>query len=118
MQFYNDTSLQDITNKDISVFIVVDGGATIHAVENCQTFLDGGRLCVDLIPQFERKYSAPIPVDAIVTRNEVELSLARYGVFVSPLSPLGYLARRLMAVKAQSEPCRVPRLQTMVALNN
>ena len=118
MKFCNHTSLRDITNKDVSVFIVVDGGATIHAVENCHTFLDHGRLCVDLIPQFDRKYAAPIPDDAIVTRNEIELSLARYGVFVDPQSPLGHLARRLMALKAQAEPSRSSRLRTVHASNN
>jgi hypothetical protein len=117
MQFYNDTSLRDITNKDVSVLIVADGGATIETVENCQTFLDRGRLCVDLIPQFNRKYAAPIPDDAIISRNEIELSLARYGVFVCPQSPLGHLACRLLAVKSGAAPRRSPLLRTTASNN-
>jgi hypothetical protein len=99
MQFFNGTSLRDIANRELSVYILIDGGVAIAMIEDCQAFLVGPRLYVDLSPQLNRKYSAPVPVDAVISRNEIDLVLGRHGVFVSSQSPLGQLALWLLGVK-------------------
>jgi hypothetical protein len=100
MEFYNNTTLEDVTDKDVDVFLNTDG-SMISSLPLCRTFLKDGQLWVDCIPHLEKKYTAPVPDNAMISRNDKALDAGRYGVFVNPATELGRLARHLMDAKAK-----------------
>jgi hypothetical protein len=97
MQFCNQTTLADVTDADIDVFLL-SGGNEVRSLPLCRTFLLGGRLWIDCAPELNRKYTAPAPENAFISRNEECLAIGRYGVFVSAESILGALAAELLDV--------------------
>ena len=46
MQFCNQTTLADVTDADIDVFLL-SGGNEVRSLPLCRTFLLGGRLWID-----------------------------------------------------------------------
>ena len=98
MQFFGGMSLDQLIDKDVDVCIRTSE-PTGEMVELCRTFERDGQVWVDLIPKLNRKYVMPLPDDAIVSRNEADLSYGRYGVFISPASKQGQFVKSLIDAK-------------------
>ena len=98
MEFFNGTSLEDIVGKSIDVYLKSDSDV-IDSILFCDLFLRDGIPTIDFLPKFKREYTAPLPSDSVVSRNEVELSVGRYAVFISHLSEAGRLATGLLQAK-------------------
>jgi hypothetical protein len=104
MRFFNRTELADVTDVNIDIFLL-RGGNEVHWLPLCRTFLLSGRLWIDCAPELDRKYTAPVPEDVLISRNEDCLAIGRYGVFVSAGSKLGTLAADLLdAAKRRTNP--------------
>lgn len=102
MQFFNGVTLEDIKNKTVDVFLRTDTG-TITSAVLCQTFVHDGCLWIDFIPHLHHKYTAPLPDDAVISRNEAELSVGRFGIFVLPTSSAGQLLKSLIDAKQERQ---------------
>jgi hypothetical protein len=100
VQFLNDTTLADVTNTDIDVFLL-NGEDEVSSLPLCRTFLRAGRLWIDCVPALNRKYVAPVPANVMVSRNEVCLAAGRYGFFVPVGSLLGNLVADLLDLTAR-----------------
>lgn len=99
MEFCNGTTLRDILDNPVMVVVDAGDGQRMNAIEFCEVFEDDGELFIDFIPQLARQQVAPMPDDAIVSRNDVELSVGRYGL-VLPEGSLAWMqAVRLLAAK-------------------
>lgn len=95
MRFFNHTTLTDVTDADVDVFLVYEGDE-VSSLPLCKTFLRSGRLWMDCAPKLKRKYTAPVPDDVLISRNEECLTMGRYGVFVPAWSRLGRLVAELI----------------------
>jgi hypothetical protein len=95
MRFFNHTTLADVTDVNIDIFML-SGGNEVRSLPLCRTFLLGGRLWIDCAPELNRKYTAPVPENVLISRNEDCLAIGRYGVFVPTGSKLGDLAAELL----------------------
>jgi len=95
MRFFNHTTLADVTDVNIDIFML-SGGNEVRSLPLCRTFLLGGRLWIDCAPELNRKYTAPVPENVLISRNEDCLAIGRYGVFVPTGSKLGALAAELL----------------------
>jgi hypothetical protein len=95
VRFFNKTTLADVTDANIDVFLL-NGDNEVSSLPLCRTFLHGGRLWIDCAPSLDRKYSAPVPEDVLISRNEDCLVLGRYGVFVPVGSELGNMVADLL----------------------
>ncbi|MCE9561860.1 MAG: hypothetical protein K8U57_07385 [Planctomycetes bacterium] len=100
MEFFNGSTLEAITDKDVDIYLRTNS-PTIEALLMCRTFQRDGKLWVDFIPKLNHKYAAEIPEDAVVGRNEEELSVGRYGIFIRKDTPAGKLALALLEAKAK-----------------
>ena len=104
MRFFNQTTLADVTDVNIDIFLL-SGGNDVRSLPLCRTFLLGGRLWIDCAPELNRKYTAPVPENVLISRNEDCLAIGRYGVFVPTGSKLGTLAADLLDVaKRRTSP--------------
>ena len=65
----------------------------VSYMPECRTFGRNGDLWVDCDPPLYRRYVAPVPAGAMVSRSED----GDLGVFVDPESRLGQLVRSLFA---------------------
>ncbi len=97
MRFFNKTTLADVTNANIDVFLV-NADDVVSSLPLCRTFLLGGRLWIDCAPESDRRYTAPVPDDVLISRNENSLAFGRFGVFVPVGSQLGNLVAGLLDV--------------------
>ena len=97
MRFFNKTTLADVTDANVDVFLLNDDNEA-RSLPLCRTFLLRGRLWVDCAPALNRKYTAPVPEDVLISRNEDCLALGRFGVFVPVGSELGNLVMDLLDV--------------------
>lgn len=97
MRFFNKTTLADVIDANVDVFLLSDDNEA-RSLALCETFLLHGRLWVDCVPSLNRKYTAPVPEDVLISRNEDCLALGRYGVFVPMGSMLGNLVADLLDV--------------------
>jgi hypothetical protein len=100
VRFFNKTTLVDVTDADIDVFLVHDENE-VSSLPLCRTFLLGGRLWIDCAPELNRKYTAPVPDNVLISRNENCLAFGRFGVFVPVGSELGNLVADLLDVAAR-----------------
>jgi hypothetical protein len=98
MEFTNGTSLKEITDKDVLVCLKT-ATRTVSAVEKCHTFIRDGHLWVDLIPRVAGKYVMPLPDDAIIGRNDVDPTVERYGIILSPHTQQGQYVQALIDAK-------------------
>lgn len=73
--------------------------SSAQTIAFCRVVLNGDQPVIDFIPQSDTRYVAPLPDDAIISRNEKELSAARYAVFISPHSAAGRLMAQLLKAK-------------------
>ena len=103
MRFFNQTTLADVTDANIDVFLL-DGNDEVSWLPLCRTFLLGDRLWIDCAPSLVRKYTAPMPDDVLISRNEDCLVLGRSGVFVPVGSELGNLVAELLDVAKRGGP--------------
>ncbi|HJT35405.1 MAG TPA: hypothetical protein VJ783_25490 [Pirellulales bacterium] len=97
MRFFNKTTLADVTDANIDVFLINDENE-VSTLPLCRTFLLRGRLWIDCAPELARRYTAPVPDDVLISRNEDCLALGRFGVFVPGGSELGNLVADLVDV--------------------
>lgn len=88
MQFLNDTSIEQLITHGADVFTVQPSGVSTQ-VPMCHVFMKDNSPWIDFIPALPRKYTLPIPEDAIISRNEVELSVGRYAIIVTGESVVG-----------------------------
>jgi hypothetical protein len=95
MEFLEGTSFEEAANKQVLVIIL--GLDQIVA----RTFINDGELWVDLVPRFNRKYIAPVPEDAVISRNDENPDAPAIGIFITPTSELG--VAMLVALKGRSE---------------
>lgn len=95
VEFFNGTTLEDVINKEVDVFLK-GAPPTITAKLFCRTFVRRGRLWLDLLPEIGGKYIAPLPDDAIISRNETELDIGRYAIFLGPTSTAGQMLKSLI----------------------
>jgi hypothetical protein len=106
MEFFNNATYGEIIDRDVDVYVQLDSSSKtdlISALVLCRTFVRDGALWVDCAPDpthLRRKYTAPVPDDAIVARQDTELDVGKYGIFVPPESELGRLANQLLAARA------------------
>jgi hypothetical protein len=105
VRFFNKTTLADVTDANIDVFLL-NGDNEVSSLPLCRTFLLDDRLWIDCAPSLDRKYSAPVPDDVLISRNEDCLVLGRYGVFVPVGSELGNLVADLLDVAKRGRPFR------------
>ena len=98
MQFFNNTTLEDIVDRDIDVFLK-SSGSMISSLPMCKTFLLENELWIDCVPPLNRKYTAIIPQTAIISRNEQSLDTGRFAVFVDQTTQLGQLVASLMVAR-------------------
>jgi hypothetical protein len=103
VRFFNKTTLADVTDANVDVFLL-NGDNRVRSIPLCKTFVLSGRLWIDCAPELNRKYTAPVPQDVLISRNEDCLSLGRYGVFVPAGSELGKLVRDLLDVALRGSP--------------
>lgn len=97
MRFFNKTTLADVTDADVDVFLL-NGDNWVRSIPLCKTFVLSGRLWIDCAPELNRKYTAPVPDDVLISRNEDCLAIGRYGVIVPAGSELGKLVLDLLDV--------------------
>jgi hypothetical protein len=97
MRFFNKTTLADVTDADIDVFLL-NGENEVRSLPLCRTFFLRGRLWIDCAPELDRRYTAPVPDDGPISRNENCLAFGRFGVFVPVGSELGNLVADLLDV--------------------
>jgi hypothetical protein len=104
LRFFNNTTLTDVTDANIDVFLL-NGENVVSSLPLCRTFLLSGRLWIDWVPELDRRYTAPVPDDVLISRNENCLAFGRFGVFVLVGSELGDLVANLLDVaKRRSLP--------------
>src|SRR5208282_2573396 len=82
MDFINGMTLDQVIDKEVDVFL--RSGSRVQAINFCRTFMQDGQVWVDLMPHVAGKYVMPLPDDAGISRNETDLGVARYGIFISP----------------------------------
>ena len=97
MRFFNKTTFSDVTDANIDVFLV-NADNVVSSLPLCRTFLLDGRLWIDCAPELDRRYTAPVPDDVLISRNENCLAFGRFGVFVPVGSELGNLVANLLDV--------------------
>ncbi len=97
MRFFNKTTLADVTDANIDVFLL-NGENEVSTLPLCRTFSLSGRLWIDCLPALNRRYTAPMPDDVLISRNEDCLAFGRFGVFVPVGSELGNLVADLLDV--------------------
>lgn len=107
LNFYQDTTPRDITNAEVDVALKkqvdnTDKSLTVVA-SMCLTRLVEGRLMLDFIPRLNGRYMAPIPDDTDVCRNEDDLTLGRYVLFIPADSDAARLMLRLVSEKRYLE---------------
>jgi hypothetical protein len=98
MEFTNGTSLEEITDKDVMVCLKT-ATMKVSAVEKCHTFVTDGQLWVDLIPRLTGKYVMPLPDDAIIGRNDIDPTVEKYGIIISPHTQQGQFVQSLIDAK-------------------
>jgi hypothetical protein len=77
MIFQNQTKPEDFDGKEVDVFLVPGVDGKLQAINFCKVILDTG----DLYLQFE-KFRLKVPDDSILSRNEVNLEVGRYGILI------------------------------------
>ena len=98
LNFFGGATLERITNQTIDVMISTSP-TEMTSAELCKSFVKDGRLWIDMIPGLNRKYVAPMPRDAIIGRNESELSVGRFVVVISRSSEAGILLLQILETK-------------------
>jgi hypothetical protein len=88
MLFLNGTSLDDIITNGADVFATTPSGTAVQR-PMCSIFMKDGIPWIDFLPHLNRKYSLPIPDEAIISRNDKELSVGRYAIFVTSDTAVG-----------------------------
>ena len=99
IQFSNGATTDNVVDKDISVYLREDK-PEISSLSQCRIFLNAGSLWVDCVPPLNRKYTAPVPNDAMISRSRDGSEL---GVFVLPTSALGALVAKLFKMREDYE---------------
>ena len=97
IQFYNGATAENVVGQEISVYLK-EGKPDISSLPQCRTFLNAGSLWVDCVPPLNRKYAAPVPNDAMISRSSDGEQLA---VFVLPTSALGTLVVKLFKMREE-----------------
>ena len=103
MRFFNKTTLDDVTDANIDVFLL-NGDNEVSSLPLCRTFMLSGRLWIDCAPELDRRYTAPVPDNVLISRNENCLAFGRFGVFVPVGSELGNLVANLLDVAERMHP--------------
>jgi len=103
MQFHK-TTLTEIIDKNVDVGLRYSD--VIQFLPLCRAFLKDGQLWVcctpDGPPEVRTSCSAPAPDDAIICRNENDLSSGRFEIFVMPETQLGRLVQALGKLKEKA----------------
>jgi hypothetical protein len=89
--FHNGTTPENIVDQEVSVYIRQDA-PEIASMPNCRTFIEKCMLHVDCAPPLKRRYTAPVPKDAMFARSTDGDDLA---LFVHPSSELAGLIQKL-----------------------
>lgn len=97
MRFFNKTTLADVTDANIDIFLLI-GDNEVNTLPLCRTFMLCGQLWIDCAPELDRRYAAPVPDNVLISRNEDCLAFGRFGVFVPVGSQLGNLVADLLEV--------------------
>lgn len=105
MQFLNGTKFEDFIDKDVHVIVTSDANV-LDTVPLCFAFLRDGKLCVDLIPQLNKKYVVEVPEDSLFSKNEEELSVGRYAIFIGVSTQAGSLILDLLEQKRRYQQGR------------
>lgn len=115
MRFFNETTLADVTDASVDV-VLLDGNDELSSLSQCRTFLLSGRLWVDCAPEQCHKYTAPVPENVVISRNEGCLALGRFGLFVPVGSSLGNLVTELLDVAKRKAAIRVQEPSAEIAM--
>jgi hypothetical protein len=105
MQFLNGAKIEDFIDKDVHVIVTANSDAC-ETLPLCRACILGDRMCIDLIPQLNRKYVVEVPDDALFSRNEDELSVGRYGILIPATSRAGMLILDLIEQKRRHQERR------------
>lgn len=97
MQFLRNTTLNDLLGKPVT-FVLRTNEQTVETMTG-EVFLAEGRVMMDCIPALDRKYSIPMPEDAIATDSVDPLSGINFGVFIHPQSEAGRFMKALLEAK-------------------
>jgi len=89
MELRDGLTINDLAQCDVVAYILLSDN--VQPIANCRTFTLDGVPHIDFIPKFDRRYSAPIPDDAIVAKS-VD---GEIGIFIQSASPAGLLAMKL-----------------------
>jgi hypothetical protein len=102
MDFFNGTTLEDFIDKDVHVILTSNTNAC-DTLPLCYAFIHEGKLCIDLIPQLNRKYVVEVPDDSILSKNDEELSMGRYGIVIREGTVAGRIIRSMLEQKRKME---------------
>lgn len=94
MEFINGTSLESVLRNEVDAFLRTNGDE-VQSVSLCKVFSQDGELFIDFSPQLDRKYSTPLPDNAIFSKNDEVLSVGRTGVFIMRNTEAGYVLSTL-----------------------
>jgi len=99
MQFLNDTKLDDLSQKKVS--LILRSGSNVVNVVVCSAIVRDGNLFLDCIPKRPGKYIAKVPDDAVISRRNESAPehLGDFCVIVDPESEPGKLISSLSAAK-------------------
>jgi hypothetical protein len=97
MQFFNGITLPDLIDKEVDLFVTDNKGGKGASLLLCKAFLKKDRLWIDCVPSLNRRYTAAVPYESIVAREEGKLDTGRCGIFISPTSVLGQMVQSVMA---------------------
>lgn len=89
MQFFHNTTLDMLLKDGADVVAVDSNGTTCTQVPMCRIFLNNGQPFIDFNHATPGVQIAPIPPDAVVSRNEQELSVGRFVVVVGSHTDVG-----------------------------
>jgi hypothetical protein len=98
MEFTNGTTFEELSDTDVMVCLKTST-TKVSAVQKCHTFVRDGHLWVDLIPRVAGKYVMPLSDDAIVGRNDVDPTVEKYGIIISPHTHQGQFVQSLINAK-------------------
>lgn len=101
MQFLRNTTLNDLLGKPVEI-ILRSNRQTIETISG-EVFLVGGKVMIDCIPALDRKYTTPMPDDAIAVDSVDPLSGMSFAVFIHPHSEAGRFIRSLLDAKQSGE---------------
>jgi hypothetical protein len=99
MYFFNGVKLNDIIDGEVDVYLKSRNPHLVSTLTSCQVFVEAGQLHVDCLPGADRKHVAPMPEDAVISRNDDRTSTGRIRVFVHATTHLGTVVLELTQAK-------------------